>query len=580
MFIKRQRAGNLTFTYQNHKWVQTPSPLDSVNWTRIAYNKKDLSFWVVVEKQLVRYNKDFKIISTYTPKEGLPDIDIFNIIPDSRGNIWFNTDRSIHQLNVQTGVVSALTEKDGFEPQGFTYGPPMVMATDGDLYLGGGIFGKGFVRIRPEKYTNTPSVIYVKSLEINRQSPQLPVGVNSLKEIFLEYFQNNISLETGVIDYYSKGKGHIRYKLQGVNDDWQYEPAGYTIRYDGLLPGTYTLFMQASNAANEFIGPIKSVAIGVSPPGWQRWWAYVIYTLAFGSLVWSFIYYRSRELRKQNVLLEEKVAQRTNDLNRSLQDLRQTQNQLIQSEKMASLGELTAGIAHEIQNPLNFVNNFSEVSNELLTEMKQAIDNGSYDDVKVLSDDVRQNLEKILHHGKRADGIVKGMLQHSRASSGVKEATDINALADEYLRLAFHGFRAKDKSFNVTTKTDFDERVGKVQVVPQDIGRVVLNLITNAFYTVSEKKKQSATEYEPTVTVTTKKQDGRVLISIKDNGNGIPEKVLDKIFQPFFTTKPTGQGTGLGLSLSYDIVKAHGGELKVETKEGEGSEFVISLQME
>lgn len=261
----------------------------------------------------------------------------------------------------------------------------------------------------------------------------------------------------------------------------------------------------------------------------------------------------------------------------TLEHLRATQSQLIQSEKMASLGELTAGIAHEIQNPLNFVNNFSEVNKELLAEADGEIDKGNFAAIKDIIKDVISNEEKIGHHGKRADGIVKGMLQHSTSSSGVKEPTDINALADEYLRVAFHGFRAKDKSFNVTTKTEFDKTLGKVNVVPQDIGRVVLNLISNAFYTVSEKKKQHAHDYEPTVTVKTTKHDGVVLISVSDNGNGIPSKVLDKIFQPFFTTKPTGQGTGLGLSLSYDIAKAHGGGLNVETKEGEGSEFTISI---
>src|SRR6187200_452775 len=261
----------------------------------------------------------------------------------------------------------------------------------------------------------------------------------------------------------------------------------------------------------------------------------------------------------------------------ALSELQVTQKQLIQSEKMASLGELTAGIAHEIQNPLNFVNNFSDVNKELLIEMKEEIEKGNLEEVKVIANDIISNEEKINHHGKRADAIVKGMLQHSRSSSGVKELTDINELADEFLRLAYHGLRAKDKSFNATMKTDFDEAVGKVNVIPQDIGRVFLNLITNAFYVVAEKKKQLANGYEPTVTVTTKKESNKVVVSVKDNGNGIPQKVLDKIFQPFFTTKPTGQGTGLGLSLSYDIVKAHSGELKVETREGEGAEFIIRL---
>jgi signal transduction histidine kinase len=257
--------------------------------------------------------------------------------------------------------------------------------------------------------------------------------------------------------------------------------------------------------------------------------------------------------------------------------LKATQQQLIQSEKMASLGELTAGIAHEIQNPLNFVNNFSEVNEELVKELKSEAGKGNLEEVKAIANDIAFNSEKINHHGNRADAIVKGMLQHSRTSSGQKEPTDINALADEYLRLAYHGLRAKDKSFNATMKTDFDETIGNINIIPQDIGRVVLNLINNAFYAVDEKKKQLGNGYDPTVSVSTKKTNGKVEIKVKDNGNGIPQKVLDKIFQPFFTTKPTGQGTGLGLSLSYDIIKAHGGELKVETKEGEGAEFMILL---
>ena len=294
-------------------------------------------------------------------------------------------------------------------------------------------------------------------------------------------------------------------------------------------------------------------------------------------------------LESQNIILEKQVSERTRDLNQSLEDLKSTQIQLIQSEKMASLGELTAGIAHEIQNPLNFVNNFSEVNKELLAEMKDEMSKGNIDDAKEIANDVIANEEKINHHGKRADAIVKGMLQHSRSSSGVKEPTDINALADEYLRLAYHGLRAKDKSFNATMKTDYDKSIRNIDLIPQDISRVILNLITNAFYAVNEKTLSAvvtlgtgqadptAIKYEPTVSVSTKKVNDKVLISVKDNGNGIPQKVLDKIFQPFFTTKPTGQGTGLGLSLSYDIVKAHGGELKVETIEGEGTEFIFLL---
>ena len=264
-------------------------------------------------------------------------------------------------------------------------------------------------------------------------------------------------------------------------------------------------------------------------------------------------------------------------IEKTLVDLKQAQAQLVQSEKMASLGELTAGIAHEIQNPLNFVNNFSDVNAELLLEMRDEIEKGNNDEAKAIANDVIENEQKINHHGKRADAIVKGMLQHSRKSSGQKELTDINALADEYLRLSYHGLRAKDKTFNATMKTDFDENIGKINLIPQDIGRVLLNLFNNAFYAVNEQKTRNPESYKPTVSVSTKKHDKQIQIIVKDNGNGIPENILDKIFQPFFTTKPTGQGTGLGLSLAYDIVKAHGGELKVEAKANVGTEFIIQL---
>jgi signal transduction histidine kinase len=273
-------------------------------------------------------------------------------------------------------------------------------------------------------------------------------------------------------------------------------------------------------------------------------------------------------------------------LQNTLNELKITQQQLVHSEKMASLGELTAGIAHEIQNPLNFVNNFSDVNTELIDEAGEEIEKGNLRDVKTILSDLRTNEQKINHHGKRADAIVRGMLQHSRTSSGQKELTDINALCDEYLRLAYHGLRAKDKSFNATIETDFDSSIGKINVVSQDIGRVILNLINNAFYAASEKAKLRAAGlsagqagYEPLVTVSTKKLSDKAEIKVGDNGNGVPQKILDKIFQPFFTTKPTGQGTGLGLSLAYDIIKAHGGEIKVETKEGEGTSFIILLPL-
>ena len=294
-------------------------------------------------------------------------------------------------------------------------------------------------------------------------------------------------------------------------------------------------------------------------------------------------------LEQQKEILEEQVNQRTLELNKSLEDLKSTQAQLIHTEKMASLGELTAGVAHEIQNPLNFVNNFSEVNAELIEELKQEIENKDWEEANEIANDIAQNEEKINHHGKRADAIVKGMLQHSRTSTGEKELVDINLLADEYLRLSYHGLKAKDKNFNADFKTNFDKTLPQVNVITQDIGRVLLNLINNAFYacaersrsTVDKKTKENIDGYKPVVIVSTEKLDDKVEISVKDNGNGISEEIKDKIFQPFFTTKPTGEGTGLGLSLSYDIItKGLGGEIKVTTAEGNGTEFIIQLPVQ
>ncbi|HEX3081493.1 MAG TPA: ATP-binding protein, partial [Puia sp.] len=270
-----------------------------------------------------------------------------------------------------------------------------------------------------------------------------------------------------------------------------------------------------------------------------------------------------------------KLEQAKQSIESALTELKATQNQLIQSEKMASLGELTAGIAHEIQNPLNFVNNFSEVNQELVTEIKSAIDNGNIDEARSIADNIEANEQKINHHGKRADAIVKSMLQHSQLNKGEAEPTDVNSLAGEYLRLAYHGFRAKDKTFSANLETHFDPAIGNIYVVSKDIGRVLLNLYNNAFYTVSEKKKFTEQGFVPAISVSTRRMNDKIEINIQDNGKGIPQQIIGKIFQPFFTTKPAGQGTGLGLSLSYDIIKSHRGNLIVETKEGEGSQFTI-----
>ena len=305
--------------------------------------------------------------------------------------------------------------------------------------------------------------------------------------------------------------------------------------------------------------------------------AIVVFILVVTVLTWR----NNLSQRKKNRILDEQkklLIQQRDELQATLAELKTTQNQLIQSEKMASLGELTAGIAHEIQNPLNFVNNFAEVNQEMIDELKDELKSGNVDEALALAEEISQNESKISHHGKRADSIVKNMLEHSRAGRGERQLTDINNLTDEFLKLAYHGLRAKDKNFNAEMTTDFEEKLPQVNIVQQDIGRVLLNLFNNAFYSVSQKKKVAADGYKPRVSVTTSSANGKVFIKVSDNGNGIPEAIKDKILQPFFTTKPTGEGTGLGLSLSYDIVvKAHGGDIEINSREGQGAEFIVAL---
>ncbi len=306
--------------------------------------------------------------------------------------------------------------------------------------------------------------------------------------------------------------------------------------------------------------------------------------LLFGFIIFFIFSYRHKQ-KDYNLLQEQKqkIDAQKIELEQTLSDLKDTQAQLIQSEKMASLGELTAGIAHEIQNPLNFVNNFSDINQELVKELvielRKPIAERNVPQEESILNDIKENEAKINQHGKRADAIVKNMLQHSRKNTGIKEPTDINALCDEYLRLSYHGLRAKDKTFNAALETSFDDSIGKIKIIPQEVGRSILNLLTNAFYATNEKKKTAGENFLPTVRVSTRKLKNLIEIRVEDNGNGVPDSVINKIFQPFFTTKPPGQGTGLGLSLSYDIIKSHGGELKVETKQGEGTTFIIILPL-
>ncbi len=505
---------------------------------------------------------------------------VAGIIEDDKKNLWLSTSDALIKINAARDAAKVYNASHGVQPISNLW-LENIKTKDGRLFLGS---LKGYYSFRPEDLIDgrTAPMLQFTNFKIGNkeviagEGDELTSPLWQTKNIKLRYDQNTFSFDFNAIDYKNTGEIKYLYKLENYDNDWRDIGTEHKATFYNVPQGKYVLHIKAVN--NEGSVAERSIAITITPPWWKTWWAYSLYAIliiAAGFGIYK--YQRQYIIKKEREKSQLKELMQAKEIEKAYRELKATQAQLIQSEKMASLGDLTAGIAHEIQNPLNFVNNFSEVSTELLDEMMEEVSKGNFDDVKAIAEDVKQNLEKISHHGKRADAIVKGMLQHSRSSSGQKEPTDINALADEYLRLAYHGLRAKDKSFNASMKTDFDKSIGNINIIPQDIGRVILNLITNAFYVVNEKRTQNLSGYVPTISVSTKKLGDKVQISVKDNGNGISQKVLDKIFQPFFTTKPTGQGTGLGLSLSYDIVKAHGGELKVETKENEGSNFIIYL---
>ena len=515
----------------------TGYPIKDININAMYCDSKGIIWAGGGDNKLIRFDYNAILKSTEPPKVFIQAVRI-----QDQPVSWFNL---MKRKNKQDSLVDSL-----------------AILNEEALLFGKSLSDTGRDLMR-EKYS---------SIKFKSITPFYAIPEN----LVLSYSYNNVTFDFVAIEPARHFLVRYQYMLEGYDKNWSPVTGNTSATFGNIAEGTYTFKVKARSPDGIWSQPI-SYTFKVLPPWYRTWWAYLLFAILFVSIVWVFIHYRSSSLRKEKQLLEEKVTQRTNQLSQSLQELRATQEQLIQSEKMASLGELTAGIAHEMQNPLNFVNNFSEVSNELLDEMNEELNKGKIIEAKAIARDVKKNMEKILHHGKRVDGIVKGMLQHTRSGSGIKEPTDINKLADEYLRLAYHGLRAKDKEFNAAILTKFDETIGNVNIIPQDIGRVLLNLYTNAFYAVAEKNRQIIPGYEPAISVSTNKIENGVEICVKDNGSGIPQKVMDKIFQPFFTTKPTGEGTGLGLSISYDIIKGHGGEIKVKSKEGEGTEFIVQL---
>lgn len=545
------------------------------------YQDKDGVIWSGTQKGLYRYNKatdEFTLF--FDSQSDVGSVIVNGISEDNNKNLWISTQSAIVKLDAARTASFIYGRKFGIPPNSLIRGG-IYKTVKGEILVG---HKRGFYTLLPDGIaaSKQPGRVLITNLFINDRlvlpgkGSVLNSRIEEADKLVLHYYQNNLSFQFALTDYRAPELNRYYAMMEGYDNTWREATGDKAAVYLNVPAGKYVLRVKVFNS--DGVKAEKTIQVIVEPPWWKTWFAYSIYTILFivGSWV-TYRYQKRRIIRIEKSKAQEKELAHAKEIEKAYRELKATQAQLIQAEKMASLGELTAGIAHEIQNPLNFVNNFSELSSELIDEMTEGLAKGEIDDVKTMAFNIRKNLEKINHHGKKADAIVKGMLQHSHSSSATKEPTDVNKLVDEYLRLGYQGLRAKDMSFRATLKTDYDQNIGNVSIIPGEIGRVVLNLINNAFYAVAEKQKKSGTDYEPVVSASTKKMNSNVAIRVEDNGPGIPAKILDKIFQPFFTTKPTGQGTGLGLSLSYDIVKAHGGELKVESKEGEGAAFSIHL---
>jgi len=583
----------ITEDNQENLWITSDDGLVKVNKKELAFETFDydekinqISFdqegvlWGVSSFSFFKFNTKtnlfFKIEDSFQflKKEGFPN---GGMTLSQNGKVWVEKSNHLIQYDPESG--NTVMAGSSWINSGHYFVDRMLFQTrDNQIVVG----ANGGYYLLPGEWPTT-QVSYPKpflsSLTTSKRTISLVSGaaITLDQEVQLESAENHLVFEFDNVDFNSyENEQNPQYILDNYDKEWNSARDINKASYTNLSPGKYVFRFRT---ANKF-GKVSEVhqAFIINSPWYQKVWAYFLYALLLGGLIYMFDQImRRRLILKEREKSHEKELAQAKEIEKAYTELKATQSQLIQTEKMASLGELTAGIAHEIQNPLNFVNNFSEVNTELLEELEEEVMKGDLEEVKSLAKDIKANEQKITQHGKRADAIVKGMLQHSRTSAGQKEFTDINALTDEFLRLAYHGLRAKDKSFNAKFETKFDTSVDKVNIVAQDIGRVILNLINNAFYAVNERKKLDQEGYEPTVIASTMKSGDHLKITISDNGMGIPPEIKDKIFQPFFTSKPTGQGTGLGLSLSYDIVKAHGGELKVETREKEGTEFTIVL---
>lgn len=586
------------------------------------------NIWAATNKGVVLINAQKKELTTFTTNEGLASNDVYALIAH-KGEIFNGTSKGLTVLEPVKQEnnkhpfwkVKTLFKKQGLDQVDFSENS-FTFDRNGRLWAGvNGVMLSVINPMQSDNFDHTTFItglnildkkqVFTDKISIQKNRKALNKAWLSTKDTLLSVKneiensenkmhwstvkppynmpvdltlpanQNYLSFTYNGFQLNNPDKLVYSYFLEGIDKNWSpVSEENTSENYRDLPSGDY-IFKVTSKGFDGIWSKPAEFKFTISAPWWQTWWAYLVYVLLLLLLgLRMHRFQKERTIRKERERAQQKELAQAKEIEKAYLDLKTTQSQLIQSEKMASLGELTAGIAHEIQNPLNFVNNFSEVSMELMDEMEAEIGKGDLEEARTIANDIKQNLEKINYHGKRADSIVKGMLQHSRAGNNVKEPTNINALTDEYLRLAYHGLRAKDKSFNAELETHFDANLPKINLIPQDIGRVLLNLFTNAFYATHQKQKTENGTYKPCVSVTTALKNDIVEITVKDNGMGIPDAIKDKIMQPFFTTKPTGEGTGLGLSLSYDIVvKSHAGTISIDSKESEYTIFTIRLPL-
>jgi ligand-binding sensor domain-containing protein/signal transduction histidine kinase len=622
--LERFDRATETFKHYHHDPNAANSLSNNSVWS--IHEDRAGALWIGTSSGLNRFDRHTETFKHYREKDGLPNDVIYGILEDARGNLWLSTNKGIVKFNPETGTIKSYEARDGLQSNEFNANAAFQNRR-GEMFFGG---IDGFNVFHPDSVKDNPYVPPVVITALKRYNTDVAEGIAisekgiaARDEIVLSYKDNILNFEFAALSFRNSFKNQYAVRLEGFNDNWIQLGAQRQATFTNLSPGEYTLQVKGSNNDGVWNEAGAALKLSITPPWWKTRWAYALYAALGLGLLYAARGFELKQREQKTMLKEselrvlaaeaqaqalqaenarqESELQKAAELESAYQALEEahahlqaTQQQLVTQEKLASLGQLTAGIAHEIKNPLNFVNNFAVLSVDLAKELRAEIEKhktregGDFENLQDIIAMLELNVEKINHHGQRADNIVKSMMQHAHGVSGQRAPADINRLLDEAVDLTYHGLRAKDASLNIAIEKEYDESIGKLNVVPQNISRVFLNLINNACYAAQEKQKDkrkeqtaNADNFSPALGVRTKNLDDKIEIRIRDNGNGIPAGIHDKIFSPFFTTKPAGQGAGLGLSISYDIiVQEHKGEIKFATTEGSFTEFMIYLPKE